>query len=766
MSKFAFGLLNELESGDLRAKGDAEGNAIENPFEQAILSYAVQVYNDSKSQCQQEHSRWSTYWKQYNGEFIAEGNDSNFRELYDPKLARSAMLFAYLLLGLTVPDMSRLDFFQLIPKPKSLDDTGDPRHWDMANMATAGIRNDLIESQWIVDYILCLLDLVVTGNCVMLASWDLTTTWRKNRMPNPDYDPNLPAEQNVRIGHDGLLHPIPRTISKRVGFRERDVPTLRRVNPFNVYPSELDKDSLAECEWVSIYDNVTWDELLPDGIENGGELYANLDKLDPSSEENNQEAPTRTTTDNVDSWTTASESLPRVTQICTLRLLKILKQAGVDGTKAQWESFCTKYNIDRTLAEESAVWVLEFIDEQTLIRCQPLSNDKKPVAHGRLFPQPNKTLAKGMYSRDSVAERLFNYLQQINAELISRIARPMWGIVETLFDPEWLLKQGGTLRFENDKIVKLKPGANIQQAIQEFRFNPQAIAEISNVAQGLDNAMQLRALPQIKGGVASGASATESAILNTSADTILQVTAQVLENTFLLPGICMLLELHNQYDVEPHVITLPNTSGQYDSFVVPPEVWWQLEYSVQIVGFRTVGNLASQQIAFERFAAQCEKWGTLNRQKAQERWARLLQIQNPNEMYTEPPPPQGPEPKVSIGFTGKLEDMAPSVQAKVLQDAGVPLTPEDIAAIAQQEVVKAGMSAEVHQGSIPGMLQQQSGDSGQLPDSSVEQREAERSHHAENEVRTPEGMPDETGAIKSMAQAGRNPMSGRRVTGA
>jgi hypothetical protein len=740
-------------------------------LEECAVAKVENVYQDSKSFMREKRQKWVRYWDRYRARYGDPNDNSPLAKLNVSKLSKINDLFKSRLKQLTIPDKQRLDFIDLTPDPVSFASFDEAMLTQYAELATINVREDLRQCNFVNLYDMMLLDLLVTGNMVAMPYYDFRLQSKYRRVPNPEYNPMLPPEENVYYDESGLPVPIDPEIVERIPVREADRPAVRYLNPLNVYPSEPDQHNYEECQAVIIFDKVLLDDLRGDEInpgdpENSGYLYANLEKLEKSDGSLTPQVDsidTSTESSRFDKRTLhranneASRGLGRKTYIGRWSLEDLFKvkegEVEYDASPEQIEQLIEKFGIDRDKLENWNTWVVEVIDG-VLVRMQPIPffSDRKNIRHMSLYATPNNTVGEGNYDRAEAHETIFNCFLKYGIEATLRMVKPMWGVVRQYVDPRYWQESGGKLSYAPDKLVPLTPAAaNINQVLSQLQTNPQALQLVGEQMADQERTMsEMTHHPAVKQGLASGGNtATEVSAMNQNSDVMLDEIAQAVEMQFLAPLIGDLLELHHQYSDHAKVVNDFDKAGDLSVFQIPPEVWLR-RYHVNLMGYRQTGNQAVQAQIFEKFYALAERTGRVNHDEALPEYGRRIGVKFPDRFLAPPPPPPGPDMKGSLSLTLKGELLPPEVLAEALGAMGVQVSP---AALAQMGVL-------IDNAQMAMALQATGGDN-PSPGGGGGGSEANRNHHAPGEYTPSRGLGDEAGIEKSMGQMMRDPNNSR-----
>lgn len=738
---------------------DSEGGIV-GAMVTAVFGHCDQAYQDSKGQMVPTIADYRQYWEMYRGDYIPPGDDSPYREINVPKLAKICDIFKATLSSITWPEKTNPDWLNLVPRRKGNDqDLSNDMLTSYAEMVTAGIKSDIIQSDMIDDYDRCLLDLLVTGNMWMIAEYALEMKYLHKRAVNPDFN----EQQPWRVAKDGSLHMIPRFIVERTPVVEYDAPRLRRLNPMNIYPSELDCERVEDCEYVCIYDTVRLPELQENDIAAGGQVYARLDRLTDSDMEN--------FVPEIDSFHGSGPhgggfnmsvlKMRRVSYIGRLELKSLF--ANLDVQPEHWAEFFKLFNINPEWANYQKTWIVEMINDREIVRLQPLPywRDELPIIHHGLFRTPGRTLADGLYKRCQYDERVFNYMNRLAIELVTRVAKPPIGLIKACFDDEWLQLNDGKVDSSPDCIWPLKQTAKVGEAIQPLQVNAQPLDYLQKEKNERDRTMaEISHTPHSKQGQASGGdTATEIQVMESNSNNILVEVSKSIGIGFLKKGVSWLLALHHQYDEDTRLVSLPDEAGELQEFQIQPEAWIN-DYGINIIIGNDQGSKAVRAMNFKEFATSWMASGYLNVPEVIKEHAKLLDICYPARLITQPQPESTP-PKFGMNVAWDANMLPPGVQAKLLMAQGVQLDQNDMIAMSFM------FNEAVAEVNVPEQENLNGGGGGGGGESETNGPEMVRNHHAQGEVEGRQrGLKDNIGQAKMLGSLMKNPTQGRRARAA
>lgn len=743
----------DMDFGDIDGEDEARHKrsleAEVERIESTITQFVRLEYEDSKGAMAEFHQRIDRYWKMFFNEFVPEKDDSPYKKINVPLLTRNVKLLHAHLSKATIPDKQKMDFFRAIPRRQGPALQTTPEGQMHAKNSEYAIQQNLVDGGFGIEYGMSLLDLLVSGNQVLLHVWEQDTELRETMVPNPDYDTVNP-ENNIIEAPDGTLTLKEAFIWDCEEVRTYDAPKSRYIDIRNVYPSELDKNNIKDCYGVSIYDTASIAELEENSIENGGLLYANLDKVKKSDErrdvseiDDGYGSPGGTARIRTTHIGANVPKLRRITRFGRLDKEHLFPDQKVDPEA--WAMFCEKFNIDQKKANYCKTWVVQLVNEQIAVRIQPLpyKKDEIPVTHNRFLVQPNRTLGEGSYKLDEWEERIYNFFRRKGIELTQKVVDPPIAFRADAFDQQWVAMHGRRFVYKPGMTVPMRNTNNVRDGWNPMAIDASPMQEIrAQMGQSNNNINSLTNLPPIKQGIAGEAnSATDASIAAGSSDLFIDEVAESIETGCLAPTVNWHYSLEQQYRSEPQFVSRPDNNGRdIMQIEVPPDVWMN-DYAISIVGRRTIGNKAIQLMNFKEAMTVWLDRNIINPREAFIRHMEMLEIPNAEGLYQDPPPEGPPEPKVSL--TGKVDinELPPEHQQIMLQGA--------YPALAE---ATGGQLPMQHIHEFPGETVEGGGDN---PD---------RNHHAPGEVeKRQRGLKDAEGAVRSASQQTRNPMGSRRA---
>ena len=751
----------EFEDAISRSDLEAEAQYIEDK----IVQFCNQEYEDAKGSMAEYLARWDKYWAMYFNEVVSEHDNSPYRHVNIPLLSRNIKLLHAHLSKMTIPDRQKMDFFRAVPKRVGPHLEAMAELSLHARQSEYAVQQNLVDSDFASTFERGTLDLLVTGNEYALMVWEQEVKVENRLVPNPQYDHINPAN-NIIYGPDGIKGMVEPFIWQCEEYRSYDAPKARYIDARNVFPSEMDRNNAADCYGVSVYDTTTISDLEDNAISEGGYLYANLDKLSASDEQRGVPEIDETSgsysarRSRASTQNTVGANVPKLKRITRFgRLDPSHVFPGQTVNPDAWAIFCEKFNIDMERARYCKTWVVEIINGKTGVRIQPLpyKRDQIPIVHHRLLWRPNQTLGEGCYKLDEYEERIYNFFNRKGLELTQKVVNPPIAINEAAFDPKWFEQHGNKFVYKENMLVKMRNTNNVRDGFNPMTFDSSPLQAIQNqMARSNSSINALSHLPPVKQGVSGDTnSATEAGLVSASADLYLDEVAEGIEEGFLKPCVLWNYWLEQQYRIEPQVVTrLDNAGRELEPQVIPPDVWLN-NYAINIVGRRTVGNKAVQQMAFKEFITAWMPEGVVNKKEAYLRHAQLLDLVDAEALYEEPQPQGPPPPRVSLNARVDLNELPPHYQDAVLRENFPALDDGDGAPFGP-------LWPAQHQHEFPGSVTVPSA-SGNGLTSFNQSQDPNRSHHAPGEVeRRQRGLKDAEGVTRTLAQQTRNPANGRR----
>lgn len=774
---------------------------IADQLERKALSYLQNSATEAKSLMSDRLEVWYQDEERYHGERRKLASDDEwFTSINPPRGARIIDMHKARMLQAVVPDTHRMDFFELTPEAEQPDgQMPNEQDTEYAEQATRALRNDLINSYFIYeDLDPGLTDLFVFGIMYFLPVWELDIQFRYEDQPNPEYNPMLPPEQNVRVDIvDGeqVLTPIRPTVRTRVPVRQFDAPKARHIRATNVFPTEMDRDRPEDCTGVFIYDTCRLNDLRAGEIATGGYFYANLNKLSLKNERTDvPEVPDSNNRDRHESRRSRpeiSKAMDRYSYLGRLRLDELVEELGlseeIESPAGQMaiQMLAEKFDWDMDKLSNWDTWIAELVDDtRVLVRWQPspYEQDKIPLVSHKLFGISKCTLGDSIYDRIREEEHARNRMGQLRLMHTQKTVEPPVGICKDFVEPRWWNAMGGTLKYRRNMMIPLLKGANINQTIQNMDFSPVPLQVTDSAMTQLDGQISESAhLPAVRQGTPSGGqTATEVSQMGAAADVMTDWLAKRIEGC-LERLLDWLLLLHHQYTQEPRMVYYFDERGEMAFQSVPPEVWTR-RYKVNLNGWESIGNRDVRAMNFKEFATVVQSYGWQNPEGLLAEYAKILQIRNPLRMIQQPEP-QPPQPTLSgsVNMQIPAELLPASVLAKYLVQQGVEVSPEEeaemvelkravaIREVADQANVPIPLEAALPPNHAPNIPPQQPPDGGMpqgVPGQQGASPEELRDHHAPGELETRQrGLHDAKGLENSMSKMLQNPANSRRATG-
>lgn len=751
-------------------------------IEEDVLTDAWNTYTNSRGQMEDRLRQWSDDLQRYRAAWRDGADDTPFMDLYSPKIARIVDIHVARTMQGLFPDRMRMDFFTFSPETDYMGEPVDPAVMEYAQAAENGVRNDMINGRFVPEMKTNLFNLFATGNFYAMLTWEMRLQYRYTRVPNPEYDPEVPYRVDMVKGKP-VVTPIEPEIMVREAYREFDAPRMRALNPLNVFPSELDRDNAEDCAAISIYDTVYLSDLLDEEIETGGYLYANLNRVKYCDQRYDvPEIADRLHGDiHPGSYTTveSTKKLDRINVIGRFRLAEKLDK--YDLTDAQKRKlikiFTEKYKWDEDKITGWNNWIIEIVNEgYAMVRWQPLPFvvDKKNIVHMQLFPTPNQTISESIYDRCRTEETVANAQNRYTLENVLKNIRPRLWVDVTAVDEKWRMLNGDNYSWSPNQVAFLKQGKSVRDAVQ-YEQIPSAAVQYADIAMSNQLLAMSEAahLPPVKMGSATGgATASEINNMGSSADLILQEFILGAEDA-LSRIIGWMLKLHHQYTDSVRIGVRVDQRGDVIMEQVDPNVWIH-QYRVNLNGFQQTGNLAIRAMNFKEFATWLQSTGWANVEQIASEYTKILQLKNGMAMIQQPEPPAPPlSEKTNLSISVTPDQLGASATAEVLRTAGVNVTPDMEAemGVIKDLVDEAATLEATREDNDAAMASDQylssnapnGGSPAGVPEAQPSNY-APGSHHAPGEVETRQrGVKDTKGAVASMSQKLRSPANSRRA---
>ncbi len=758
-------------------------------LEAEIACDTIQTFDDARGMMMEKRRDWQRFRTQFENNYVDEHDDTPLAELNTSKIGQIIRQVVPQEMNMLIPDVDRLDFFELTPDPRALDFIPKAQMEEWCKYATAAIQEQLRDCRFIPQLDRNLHDKYILGNMIAMKVYqqDIKMLWE--RVPNPAYDQTKTPEQNYTVSFENgqiKTEMVERVIERQVPKRVFDQPVYRYLNPLNVFPAEMDRHNLRECSAVCITDTVTYDVLKEGEIESGGTLYANLDLLSPSMQDSTVtevEDDDLATRNAYELFTLPSnksaQKFRRVTFLGKLSLQDYCYGKDRDEEKhddSVKQAFIEKFGCDPDKVESGwETWIIEIV-RGIMVRCQPLPYylDEKPLAHMKLINVPNQTFGPGMYDLAGKDERILNAFKRFGLMGVMKMIRPMWGVDFQALDPKYQADQETALAYAPDKAVAMAPGQNPNNVMMAFPVNAEGIRQAQAAEANQERIISTTVnFPNVKQGVASGGdTATEVSAMESNADSGLDHAAKMTQVDFFYDVIRWFVALNHQYTDAPKAATFFDERGTRYKDSVSPDVWL-LQWDVNITGYRASGNWALKGQLMEKFFGLLERGQASGQYKVNyvafgEAFMELLNIKNRNFVLPpDPPQPEGPKASASLNIKGETLMISPSLFLEACKTAGMEIT-EEIA----QEFQAGAMLMNMQQAEEAAAQEQQEGEEGEEGAGGVgavptgggprpSEAGGARNHHAPGEYVPSKATADPAGVAATMGQMGRNPMNSR-----
>lgn len=748
----------------------------------AAISDAIHTsWIDARNAKHDYQKNWEFYQERYDAGKSQKGRTSPVDKLDPPKLARIIDLHTARTMQAVIPDRQRMDFFDFIPDSDnfSKDFMQTPQEiYQYAEQAKHAVANDLIDGDFSNEWKMFLRDYFMFGNGFLRPVWDLNIEYRFDRVPNPDYIPWQPNPENPEetdpnfrediVNGQPVLTPIEPEIWKRRAYRERDMPKMVRINPMNIFFTEMDVANAEECTGFFIYETCRLADLESNEILTGGSKYANLSKVKYSDEyEYVVETMTADSSDNGlggndKGWKNElTKKLPKIYYEGRVDLREILDNHGATQEDIAYLAEMFDWEIDKISGWTTFVAEMVLTTE-TLVRFQPVPYvvDRKGLIHGQLFKSNNKTLAAGIYDRSIEEEMYRNSMLRMQQEAVLKIVRPMYGVIREMMDPKQLVAMRGKIEYVPNGALYMRPGGKIDNMIQPLNINPAPIqiSDQSIASRDLDMS-EASHLPPVKMGSSSGgATATEVSGMSGSADIMLEEFCMDLESGPLSKVFYWLLILHHQWSYAVKTVRYYNSQGDLVFQQVPPEVW-RFQYYVNLTGFRVTGNRAVMAMNFKEFLSVANPTGCLNVKEFLKDYAEVLNIKNPDRIIQDPPPPPDDiSDRMNSNISIDFQMQPPPVKQALLTKMNIEVTPEMMLSIGA--VYAADRNAAIEQ---VGSEQEMAAEMDLSTNGGQPYGAEEATVQSMNQDGDESGLRDDIGLQKTMGQKTKNPLNGRRA---
>lgn len=690
-----------------------------------------QMFSDAYGNMQPHFSDWEAFFSMYEGTYQAPDIEGPFADLHVALSAKRVNRDRARLRKASIPDRGSMKFFIGMVQPSNK--TGEsPENMLAATKAVeGGIQHDLIISQFATVHDHSILNALVTGNYYQMVSWDLKNKKCMRREVDPLYmeDPKVleamgytfekasPDSEAVLVWSDPeiliedadehgpelgeKIRVIPKYRSVPRTIKEYDAPRVVNLNPFNVFPTEMDKNSAEECTGVFIYDSCKLSDLREDLVQEfgGGRTvgnYTNLDGIVGTSL-----VPTVLGREmNGNTQAPMSRSLnrcERITYYGAIEWCDACESLGIEQDGPEWLEFLKTYNADPVRAANCKTWVVEFVGGKNgtlgdCVRCQPLPYDfdRIPIVHHRANYMPNRTIGFSDYVRTEIPERAYNHFLRMLLEQMQNLSNPPIIAYYDLIDPEWLQMSGGFASLEPGMIIPGINGANGIQPVMPLKPPSEGVGFCQQAMALMSGAIESQTTPGVvSGNVGSDSSAREISAGVAGVDLVDDAQAEDVGDA-LARMLKLLHSLNLQYQVQPKVVNVPGEDGKPEMIEIPQEVW-ERDCIWFLTGAKTMANKETHLQALEMLAEHAKESGRLDYADWIKRVAELVGLQGVGSLVGPEPPPEKIPARLALAATVAVEKEHPVIKEAIFKAGGVELPDNAVQLMTDAAQVTAGI---------------------------------------------------------------------------
>ncbi len=669
-------------------------------LEDAIRNHLERMFQESRSRIQPYFDNWHRHARMFQADFVAPNASGPYGELHIAIGARSIIRNMARQRQASIPDPQTMRFFAAIPQSSSSSELPKPEYDKLRGYVESSIQHDLMRCHYGEVNAMTVMNRELRGNGYELVHLGPTVKPVPKNIRNSLYiaaesgqmlPPNYAWFKNdddriivVEQTADGHQETVDEWAEVFQCVEEQAPPKITSLNPFNVLPTEFDRDGLDKCTGAFIYDIVSKWDLLKDEVRDDewdGAIgnYANMDAVGdwkspyiPGSVMDNDDDGMNQSID-----TAGLNKLGRISYWGAIDWNSILDQEGLTRESPEYIALLEKFNANVNRARYLKTWVAEFVGIPdatmltTMVRLQPSpynfqkdgeADDCIPITQYRKWAMPNETLGYSDYHRNELPERIANKAIHDKLEQLDYLVNPPVMFYPQGIKGSWLNAQGGD-SFQGLKPRQMIPGTQ--------PGGPPPIVPISLPTAGIEHArdvegsmvswIEQQGTPAVASGQTGGSnSAREVTVAATGVDQIDQMTAQdfgfgqtrMLEKMF---------SLHAQFDRNPRVVTVPGEDGKWSTVNVPPSAY-QNGCLFFATGAKTIANRELRMQFFEMLANKLEQFDIINKEELVKRMAIAGDIDNPQALVQDPPPAEGAPKRVAGSSAADIQKYPGAIQ--------------------------------------------------------------------------------------------------------
>lgn len=439
--------------------------------ENALLGWFQELWYRCFSETQRLRRIRRQELAMYRGDWRPTGGP--FNDVYLPKSAPYIRDNSSDVTKMLVPNPRTCDFFSLLPQSGDFG-LAPPQAAELARAAEAGVRAALIACDFATQCKQAVFDAEWCGDGYLFPHWD----WKSHLKRRPVIANIYKAFESGTVTMDDLqllgyevwdggriardlgngeYEIVPRVDSQEwVRIIEKDSPAVRRINPFDLVATEMDRPGgVGECDGFFEYLAHRMSDLedgqlrdLGDGLYYG--CYANVDN---AREWNMDRIPSSLiAVDGCnpwgggdwsnDNWRDAYQTGPvwGIKRLSTLRyvgrwpLQRMMAEKGYSFDGPEWAEFCEAFGLmDSPALRDRRTWIIEVVGgvatpvPSVVVRAQPAPwDDSKglPITHYRKYTDGISTHGWGSMRVAAQMEIILNWYRRLALAATENAANP------------------------------------------------------------------------------------------------------------------------------------------------------------------------------------------------------------------------------------------------------------------------------------------------------------------------------------------------------
>ena len=555
--------------------------------EKEILAHVSGEWQECKGQMSHLYAKWQIIRDMAVGRYVRDSTDSSsYASMYIPFIAKDHEIAVALQILRLIPNSQTMDFLEL-QRVSALSDshrgdvsermgvTPEGATGELSKVMSVALRNELGRSNLMT----ALEEMALYSERYGFAVGFAEPRMKTEELPAMDVfsdDPKAMMRGHVdEFGDMVFVEEGIYDVEQPDGSTRQficvpifDGLKFVAVNPSNLVLPDLYNDSgVTGLDWFGVYSRRTFREVLSNElmIRDGKRAYghyANVEYLRPTDQDLHPSLQMDGASD-FDEFSGGYESsnVGETTRVPTKSSFAVPARLGrffmedVPGllsdppTKVELEKFRKKFGFSQSDFHKDQPWVIEWVeDKNVLVRFEPWSLPVDAVT-GSIAVEVRKTKIEGetVGAGDYALgggdlEILANGFLQNSMEQDNRISRPMYGIVTSMIDKDQRKKDGDTLTYSPDRVLRLSAAAigakNLLVEIgpsktaankghEGYSFCKGELQDITGVTG------------QVKGSGSGGATATESITKKNYLEQLIFSDNRALEDGVLRPMLRM-----------------------------------------------------------------------------------------------------------------------------------------------------------------------------------------------------------------------------------